>query len=121
MCRSYGCISLGEGEVIRAGDLVALDAEFVSLTKEEVLMFCLLCGCYHLAFSFCLHPFVSLPISTHTQFNVRVTQADIRSDGYKETIKPSQLAVARISVIRGFGPMKGTPIIDDYIHTSEPV
>lgn len=34
---------------------------------------------------------------------------------------PARLALARVSVLRGSGPMEGTPFLDEYIRASEPV
>eukprot|EP00123_Amoebidium_parasiticum_P015853 comp23175_c1_seq1/m.37544 comp23175_c1_seq1/g.37544 ORF comp23175_c1_seq1/g.37544 comp23175_c1_seq1/m.37544 type:complete len:1228 (-) comp23175_c1_seq1:377-4060(-) len=48
-------------------------------------------------------------------------EASIRSDGTKNTIKPSQLSLARVSVIHGEQPHFGEPFIDDYICTSEQI
>eukprot|EP00040_Diaphanoeca_grandis_P023802 m.130004 g.130004 ORF g.130004 m.130004 type:complete len:1203 (-) comp29449_c0_seq2:380-3988(-) len=65
------------------GDIVALDAEFVSIAKEE---------------------------------------AEIRSGNHnKSTLKPAQMACARISAVYGSGPLKGQVLFDDYIKASEPV
>ncbi|KEP53440.1 PAB-dependent poly(A)-specific ribonuclease subunit PAN2 [Rhizoctonia solani 123E] len=65
-------------ELPTPGTLVAIDAEFVSLQKEE---------------------------------------NEMRSDGTKKVIRPSQLCLARVSVLRE----DGKAFIDDYIHTSDTI
>ena len=46
-------------------------------------------------------------------------ETEFRSDGTKKVLRPARLSLARVSVLRGDGPRKGVPFIDDYIHTSE--
>jgi PAB-dependent poly(A)-specific ribonuclease subunit 2 len=41
----------------------------------------------------------------------------MRSDGTKKVIRPSQLCLARVSVLRE----DGKAFIDDYIHTSDTI
>ncbi|CAE6448890.1 unnamed protein product [Rhizoctonia solani] len=65
-------------ELPTPGTLVAIDAEFVSLQKEE---------------------------------------NEMRSDGTKKVIRPSQLCLARVSALRE----DGRAFIDDYIHTSDTI
>ncbi|KAJ3219092.1 poly(A)-specific ribonuclease [Dinochytrium kinnereticum] len=48
-------------------------------------------------------------------------ELEIRSDGTRSILKPSRLGLARVSVIRGSEPGEGTPFIDDYINSSEPI
>lgn len=69
---------LSAEELPTPGTLVSIDAEFVSLQKEE---------------------------------------NEMRSDGTKKVIRPSQMCLARVSVLRE----DGRAFIDDYIHTSDTI
>uniref|UniRef100_T2MCW3 PAB-dependent poly(A)-specific ribonuclease subunit 2 n=1 Tax=Hydra vulgaris TaxID=6087 RepID=T2MCW3_HYDVU len=73
---------LNSTEILKEGDIVGVDAEFVTLNQEE---------------------------------------SEMRRDGTLSTLRPSQMSVARITVVRGWGPLTGVPFIDDYISTSEQV
>jgi PAB-dependent poly(A)-specific ribonuclease subunit 2 len=48
-------------------------------------------------------------------------EVEIKPDGSKSVIKPSQMHLARVSVVRGQGLHQGCPFIDDYINTTEEV
>ncbi|ORY81542.1 ubiquitin carboxyl-terminal hydrolase-domain-containing protein [Protomyces lactucae-debilis] len=48
-------------------------------------------------------------------------ELEVRSDGTKHIIAPSRLSLARVSVLRGDGEFAGSPFIDDYIVTHQPV
>ena len=54
---------------------------------------------------------------------VAVTHEVSRTDrrGRTVVIKPARLALARVSCVRGEGPMVGVPFIDSYIQQAEPV
>jgi PAB-dependent poly(A)-specific ribonuclease subunit 2 len=74
------------------------------------------------------HPGPGTIIAIDTEFvSVRQPEIEINSDGDRETIRPTVYALARVSVIRGPSPTflptlePGTPFIDDYISTTEPV
>lgn len=71
-----------EDEIPRAGDLVAIDTEFVLLHHEET---------------------------------------EISSDGTKTLLRPKEMSLARVSVIRGQGPKQGIPFIDDFIASTETI
>jgi len=73
---------LNKTEVPKEGDIVGIDAEFVTLNQEE---------------------------------------SEMKRDGTLSTLRPSQMSVARITVVRGWGPLQGVPFVDDYISTSEQV
>ena len=48
-------------------------------------------------------------------------EIEVKADGSRETIRPSRLGLARVSVLRGSGLDEGIPFIDDYIVTHEPI
>jgi len=48
-------------------------------------------------------------------------EIEIKADGTRETIRPSRLGLARVSVLRGSGHDADLPFIDDYIAITEPI
>lgn len=48
-------------------------------------------------------------------------EIEIKADGKRETIRPSRLGLARVSVLRGSGQDADLPFIDDYISIHETV
>jgi len=78
---TFTALSPGESTLQR-GALVAIDAEFVAVTRE-------------------------------------VTRVGAR--GKTIVVKPARLALARVSCLRGDGPMAGVPFIDSYVQQAEPV
>lgn len=45
----------------------------------------------------------------------------LKFDGTKSTVKHEQMALARVTCVRGTGPKAGIPFIDDYISTKDHV
>lgn len=48
-------------------------------------------------------------------------EAEIFGDGSRRVVVPARHALARVSVVRGYGALKGRAIIDDYVAVREPV
>eukprot|EP00737_Agarophyton_chilense_P003649 gb/GEZJ01004326.1/.p1 GENE.gb/GEZJ01004326.1/~~gb/GEZJ01004326.1/.p1 ORF type:complete len:1275 (+),score=185.47 gb/GEZJ01004326.1/:389-3826(+) len=48
-------------------------------------------------------------------------EANIFGDGTWQVVVPARKALARVSVIRGYGTLKGVALIDDYVAVREPV
>lgn len=49
-------------------------------------------------------------------------EIEVKADGTRETVRPTRLGLARVSVLRGDdGPQADLPFIDDYIQITEPV
>ncbi|KAI1000322.1 PAN2-PAN3 deadenylation complex catalytic subunit [Podosphaera aphanis] len=61
-------------------------------------------------------------IALDTEFvSVRQPEIQVNADGEFETIRPTAYALARVSVLRGFGEKEGIPFIDDYVASKEVV
>ena len=88
-------------ELPKPGTLVAIDAEFVQMQQV-------------------LESVIRLQLGLYLFLNVwSQEETEYRSDGTKKVLRPARLSLARVSVLRGDGPMEGVPFIDDHIHTSE--
>lgn len=48
-------------------------------------------------------------------------EAEIYGDGRREVVVPARNALARVSVVRGYGRLHGEALIDDYVAVREPV
>ncbi|EDN99415.1 hypothetical protein SS1G_02269 [Sclerotinia sclerotiorum 1980 UF-70] len=57
-----------------------------------------------------------------TEFvSIRQPEIEVNSEGERQTIRPIAHALARVSVVRGFGEDEGFPFIDDYINCKDPI
>jgi PAB-dependent poly(A)-specific ribonuclease subunit 2 len=100
-CRDHSLVQhdpLRPDELPTPGTVVAIDAEFVKM--QQVCMI------------------NAIPRTKMIYASVQ-EESEFRSDGSTKVIRPARLSLARVSVLRGDGPRKGIPFIDDYIHTSE--
>lgn len=91
-------------ELPKPGTIISIDAEFVALQQVRVRS---------------TNPY-ELPTDL-TDALIWKEESEFRSDGTKKILKPSQLSLARVSVLRGDGPKEGVPFIDDYIYTSDTI
>ena len=67
-------------------------------------------------------PSPGTPVAIDAEFvALQREEIEVKADGTRETIRPSRLGLARVSVLRGAGEHAGEPFIDDYIAISEPV
>lgn len=53
--------------------------------------------------------------------SLREEVADFTSEGKKTVISPAYLSLARVSLVRASGPLKGTVCLDDYIEPREEI
>lgn len=61
-------------------------------------------------------------IAIDTEFvSIRQPEIEVNSEGERQTIRPIAHALARVSVVRGFGEDEGFPFIDDYINCKDPI
>ena len=119
---------LQPGELPQPGQLFALDAEFVAysppekaLQRQAVLAHAGTCiQLFDQAVS--LHPSdLCLRVHSHICCRVPSIATTATRRGVEVEVRPSRLGLARVSVLRGQGPARGTPCIDDYIKGAEPV
>ncbi|GME24592.1 PAB-dependent poly(A)-specific ribonuclease subunit PAN2 [Neofusicoccum parvum] len=69
------------------------------------------------------HPGPGWPVAIDAEFvSLQREEIEISASGQRETIRPSRLGLARVSVLRGGdGEDEGKPFIDDYIAITEPI
>ncbi|EKG11841.1 Peptidase C19 ubiquitin carboxyl-terminal hydrolase 2 [Macrophomina phaseolina MS6] len=69
------------------------------------------------------HPGPGWPVAIDAEFvSLQREEIEISASGQRETIRPSRLGLARVSVLRGNdGEDEGKPFIDDYIAITEPI
>jgi len=62
------------------------------------------------------------PVGIDAEFvALQQEEIEIKADGTRETIRPSRLGLARVSVLRGSGHDADLPFIDDYIAISDTI
>jgi PAB-dependent poly(A)-specific ribonuclease subunit 2 len=67
-------------------------------------------------------PSLGTPVGIDAEFvNLQREEIEIKADGTRETIRPSRLGLARVSVLRGKGAEADLPFMDDYIAITEPI
>ena len=67
-------------------------------------------------------PYRGTLVSIDAEFvSLQQEEVEYRSNGVQKLIRPSRMALARVSVIRGEGEETGVPFIDDYIQVNEPI
>jgi hypothetical protein len=65
---------------------------------------------------------VTIVISKHGWMHGQMlTGSNDMSRGNDEEIRVARLGLARVSIVRGEGPLAGQPCVDDYIILHEPV
>ncbi|KAK7705004.1 poly(A)-specific ribonuclease [Botryosphaeria dothidea] len=69
------------------------------------------------------HPGPGWPVAIDAEFvSLQREEIEISASGQRETIRPSRLGLARVSVLRGGDDEdEGRPFIDDYIAITEPI
>lgn len=62
------------------------------------------------------------PVAIDSEFvALRAEEIEISAAGDRQVIRPTRLGLARVSVLRGSGPLEAVPFINDYITIVEPV
>lgn len=62
------------------------------------------------------------PVAIDSEFvALRAEEIEISAAGDRQVIRPTRLGLARVSVLRGSGPLAAVPFINDYITIAEPV